>query len=219
MNKISQALKIMDADSLKNKTSSQKQIILSLIVIFLVAVLIICLLMYRVFTIHLYDELQKYATQTLEVIDYMAQTSGESPELNKGIKTLAANRDIKLIIVRIDDPPVVIASNKTALIGLPTNEIFSNIEGSPSFSFNSNTDIFTAVSSIWLENEYNNGQFTKASVGVVFNTYEMRMQLQEQVLHVSYYLILTIILAIGIVYFLTNKFIFKPLKTINSTLN
>ena len=176
----------MNADSLKNKTSSQKQIIISLMLIFLVAVLIICILMYRAFTNHLVDELQKYAIETIDIIDYMAQTSGESPELNKGIKTLAANRDIKLIIIRIDDPPVVIASNKTALIGLPTNEIFSNIEGTPSFSFNLNSDLYTAVSSIWLENKFNNGQFTKASVGVIFDTYKMRMLLQKQVLYTSY---------------------------------
>ncbi len=209
----------MNADSLKYKTSSQKKIILSLILIFLVAVLMICILMYRAFTHHLTDELQKYAIETIDIIDYMAQTSGESPELNKGIKTLAANRDIKLIIIRIDDPPVVIASNKTALIGLPTNEIFSNIEGTPSFSFSSNSDLFTAVSSIWLENKFNNGQFTKASVGVIFDTYKMRILLQEQVLYISYYLILTLIFAIGIVYFLTRKFIFKPLEAINSSLN
>ena len=202
----------------KSKKSSQKRIILSFLIVFFISVSIICALMYRVFSNNLSENLHTRATEIIDIIDYMAQTSGESPELIKGVRTLAANRDIKLIIVRINEPPVVIASNKAALIGLPTYEIFSNIENNQSFQFNASEDQFTAISSIWLENKFSNGQFTKASVGVVFDTYKTRTLLQKQILNTSLYLILTTIFAIGLVYFLTNKYIFKPLEIINSSL-
>ena len=140
-----------------NKTSLQKRIILSLLFVFCIAVLIICSLMYRMFNNEFSQHLHTRATEVFDIIDYMAQTSGESPELIKGIRTLAANRDIKLIIIRINEPPVVIASNKAALIGLPTNEIFTNSEENQYFQFNADTDQYTAVSSIWLENKFSNG--------------------------------------------------------------
>ena len=154
------------------RTSSQKRIIIAFIFVFLISIASICTLMYRVFSTNLTDSLHTRAVEVIDIIDYMAQTSGESPELVKGIKTLAANRDIKLIIVRINEPPVVIASNKEALIGLPNNEIFSNISSSSSFTLDSDNDQYTAISSIWLENKFSNGQFTQASVGVVFDTYK-----------------------------------------------
>ena len=201
-----------------NKTSSQKRIILTLLLVFIISTLIICLLMYQVFSKNLSDSLHTRATEVLDIIDYMAQTSGESPELVKGIKTLAANRDIKLIIVRINEPPVVIASNKEALIGLPSNEIFTDLNSSQSFTLNSNKDQYTAISSIWLENKFNNGQFTKASVGVVFDTHNIRTILKKHILDTSIYLILLTIIVFWIMYFLTNKYIFKPLESINSSL-
>ncbi|MFK7815397.1 MAG: ATP-binding protein [Gammaproteobacteria bacterium] len=203
----------------KYKTSSQKRIILSFLLVFFISILTICILMYKIFSNNLSENLHTRALEVIDIVDYMAQTSGESPELIRGINTLAANRDIKLIIVRIDEPPVVIASNKAALIGLPTNKIFSNDTSSQSFSFDSNNDEYTAISSIWLENKFSNGQFTKAHIGVVFNTYKTRILLQEQILQTAIYLILTTIFAIGLVYFLTNKYIFQPLEIINSTLN
>ncbi|MGH1536857.1 MAG: ATP-binding protein [Gammaproteobacteria bacterium] len=202
----------------KNKLSTQKIIIFAFLLVFSTSVLIICSLMYRVFSNNLSENLQARATETIDIIDYMAQTSGESPALTRGIETLAANRDIKLIIVRINEPPVVIASNKESLIGLPTNVIFSNIKNSQSFKFDADSDQYTAVSSIWLENKFNNGNFTKALVGVVFDTYKTRTLLQKQILNTSIYLILTTIFAIGLIYFLTNRYIFKPLEIINSSL-
>ncbi len=209
----------MSAAFEKYKISSQKRIILSFLFVFFVSTLTICILMYKIFSDNLSENLYTRAIEVIDIIDYMAQTSGESPELIKGINTLAANRDIKLIIVRIVEPPVVIASNKAALIGLPTNKIFSDDISNQSFKFDSNNDQYTAISSIWLENKFSNGQFTKAHVGVVFNTYKTRILLQEQILHTAIYLILTTIFAIGLVYFLTNKYIFQPLEKINSTLN
>ncbi len=200
------------------RTSSQKRIIIAFIFVFIISVLIISALMYRVFNNNLAENLQTRATEVIDIIDYMAQTSGESPELTKGIKTLAANRDIRLIIVRINEPPVVIASNKAALIGLPTNENFSTYTGSQSFNFDSKSDLYTVISPIWLENKFSNGQFTKALVKVVFNTYKARTILQQQILSTSIYLILTTIFVIGIVFYLTNKYIFKPLELINSSL-
>lgn len=208
----------MSATYKNYKFSSQKRIILSFLFVFFIAILIICLLMYRIFSNNLSENLNTRAFEVIDIIDYMAQTSGESPELIKGINTLAANRDIKLIIVRIDHPPVVIASNKAALIGLPTNEIFSNFENNQPFKFDADTDQFTAISSIWLENKFNNGQFTKASVGVVFDTYKTRILLQEQILKTSFYLILMTVFAIGLMYLLTNRYIFKPLEVINTSL-
>ncbi len=202
----------------KNKTSSQNRIILSFIFIFFISVLIICTLMYRIFSKNLSESLHTRATEVIDIIDYMAQTSGESHALIRGVETLAANRDIKLIIVRINEPPVVIASNKSALIGLPTNEIFTDNENSQSFQFDADTDQYTAISSIWLENKFSNGQFTKALVGVVFDTYKTRTMLQEQILNTSLYLILTTIFAIGLIYLLTNKYIFKPLEIIKASL-
>ncbi len=201
-----------------NKTSSQKRIILSFIIVFFIAVLTICVLMYQVFSKNLTESLHTRAIEIIDIIDYMAQTTGESPELVRGIKTLAANRDIKLIIVRINEPQVVIASNKEALIGLPTNEIFNDIGTKQSFKLDSSNDRYTAVSSIWLENKFHDGQFTQAFVGVVFDTYKTRILLQKKILNTSLYLILTTIFAIGIIYLLTNKYIFKPLEVINSTL-
>jgi PAS domain S-box-containing protein len=200
------------------KISSQKRIILSFLFVFFISVLTICALMYKVFSSNLSENLYTRATEVIDIIDYMAQTSGESPALTKGINTLAANRDIKLIIVRIYEPPVVIASNKAALIGLPTNEIFANHQHDQYFNFDSSSDEYTAISSIWLENKFSNGQFTRAHVGLVFNTYKTRILLQEQILNTVVYLILTTIFAIGLVYFLTNKFIFRPLEQINSSL-
>ncbi len=200
------------------KTSSQKRIILSFLFVFIISILTICILMYRIFSNNLAENLHARASEVIDIVDYMAQTSGESPALTKGVNTLAANRDIKLIIVRIEDPPVVIASNKAALIGLPTNEIFSSQDHSQSFKFDASVDQYTAVSSIWLENKFNNGQFTKANVGVVFDTYKTRVLLQEQILSTSIYLILTTLFAIGLVYFLTNRYIFRPLEIINSSL-
>ncbi len=200
------------------KTSSQKRIILSFIFVFFVAVLIICVLMYQVFSRNLTESLHTRAIEVIDIIDYMAQTSGESPELVRGIKTLAANRDIKLIIVRINEPQVVIASNKEALIGLPSNEIFNDIGTKQSFKLDTNNDRYTAVSSIWLENKFQDGQFTQASVGVVFDTYKTRVLMQKNILNTSIYLIITTIFAIGVIYLLTNKYIFKPLEIINSTL-
>lgn len=208
----------MDDKHSKNITSSQKRIILSLLFVFLIAVLIISSLMYQVFRKSLAENLSTRATEVIDIIDYMVQTSGESPKLIKGINTLATNRDIKLIIVRINEPPVVIASNKAALIGLPTNEIFSNDDGGQSFKFNADADQYTAISSIWLANKFNNGLFTKATVGVVFDTYKTRILLQEQILNTALFLILTTIFAIGLIYYLTNKYIFKPLEVINSSL-
>ncbi len=202
----------------KDKTSSQKRIILAFILVFLCAVIIICTIMYQVFSDNLSDNLHSRAIEVIDIIDYMAQTSGESPVLTKGIETLAANRDIKLIIVRINEPPVVIASNKASLIGLPSNDFFSNIENNQSFKFDPKTDQYTAVSSIWLENKFSNGNFTRALVGVVFDTYKTRIVLQEQILKTSFYLILTTIFAIGFLYYLTRKYIFKPLEVINSSL-
>jgi len=203
---------------IKNKSSTQKRIILSFVAIFIFSVFIICALMYQVFSKNLSDNLHTRATEVIDIIDYMAQTSGESSALIKGVETLAANRDIKLIIVRISEPPVVIASNKAALIGLPTNVIFSDIENSQSYKFDAKTDQYTAVDSIWLENKFNNGNFTKALVGVVFNTYKTRILLQKEILSTSFYLILAAITAIGLIYLLTNKYIFKPLEAINSSL-
>ncbi len=95
----------MSVVSKNYKTSSQKRIILSFLFIFIIAVLIICALMYRVFSNNLSENLNTRAVEIIDIIDYMAQTSGESPALIKGVNTLAANRDIKLIIVRINEPP------------------------------------------------------------------------------------------------------------------
>ena len=201
-----------------NKTSSQKRIIFSFIFVFFISLLIICVLMYQVFSKNLTDSLHTRAVEIIDIIDYMAQTTGESPELVRGIKTLAANRDIKLIIVRINEPQVVIASNKEALIGLPSNEIFNGIGTGQFFKLDTDNDRYTAVSSIWLENKFHDGQFTQASVGIVFDTYATRILLQKQILNTSLYLILTTIFAIGLIYFLTNRYIFKPLEVINSTL-
>ena len=201
-----------------NKTSIQKRIIFSLLFVFIIAVIIICSLMIKVFNKNLAGSLQTQAEEMIDIIDYMAQTSGESPELIRGVKTLAANRDIKLIIVRINKPPVVIASNKTALIGLPTNEIFSIHDENHSFNFDIENDQYTATSSIWLENRFNDGEFTKASVGIVFDTFDERMQLQQHIINTTFYLVLTLLFAIGIVYFLTRKHLFRPLENINSSL-
>lgn len=200
------------------KTSSQKRILLSFLFILFLAVSIICILMYQVFSNNLSESLHSRANEVIDIIDYMAQTSGESPELNKGVKTLAASRDIKLIIVKINEPPIVIASNKAALIGSSANKIFSKIDDSQFFKFDENTDQYTAISSIWLENKFSHGQFTKASVAIIFDTYKTRILLQEQIANTLLFLILTIILAIGFVYLITNKYIFKPLETINSSL-
>ena len=208
----------MSSLSSANKTSSQKRIIVAFLLVFIISVLIICLLMYQVFSKNLSESLHIRASEVIDIIDYMAQTSGESPELIRGIKTLAANRDIKLIIVRINEPPVVIASNKEALIGLPSNDIFADSSFSHSHTLDSNKDQYTEISSIWLENKFNNGQFTQASVGVVFDTYKTRTILQKHILNTSLSLILMTILVIGIIYFLTNKYIFKPLETINLSL-
>ncbi len=175
--------------------------------------------MYKVFNDKLSDQVYTRATEVIDILDYMAQTSGESPELVKGVKTLAANRDIKLIIIRIDNPPTVIASNKHALIGLPTNEIFSDHDSTQSFKFIPEKDEYTSLSTIWLGNMLNNGQITKASVGVVFDVSKIRLQLQNQILNTSIALVLTMICALGIVYILTNKYIFKPLAKINWSLN
>ncbi len=203
---------------LNSKVSSQKRIIISLFFVFCISVIVICTLMYKVFSEKLADDLYTRAKEVIDVIDYMAHSSGESPVLVKGVKTLAASRDIKLIIIRTDNPPEIIASNKHALIGLQTNQIFSNSEGVRSFQFDPKTDQYTAISSIWLGNKLNNGRLIKASVGIIFDTSKIRLHLQEQILNTSFALILTMICALGIVYFITNKYIFKPLKIINSSL-
>lgn len=208
----------MQTTLLNTKFSSQKRIIWSLFFVFCIAVIVIFYLTSKVFNEKLADDLYSRATEVIDVIYYMVQTSGESPELIKGIKTLAANQDIKLIIIRSNEPPTVIASNKHALIGLPTNAIFSDEMGAESFSLNHETDQYTAISTILLENRLNNGHFVKASVGVVFDTSKKRILLQEQFLNTSFALILTMICALGIVYLLTNKYIFKPLELINSFL-
>ena len=208
----------MNANFTNNKVSSQKRIIILLVFVFFISVLIICALMYRVFSDNLSDSLKSRASEVIDIIDYMVQASGESPELTKGINTLAANRDIRLIIIKIDDPPVVIASNKAALIGLPIDDLFSNLDESNSFKFDSNADKFTAISPIWIENKFNNGHFTKAHVVVVFDTYMTRTLLQKQILNTSFFLILTTLFVIGLVYYLTNVYIFKPLEVINSSL-
>ena len=202
-----------------SKTSSQKRIIISFLLIFIVSVFIICALMYQVFRNNLHEGLHARALEVIDIIDYMTQTSGESPELVRGIKTLAANRDIKLIIIRINEPPVVIASNKEALIGLPSNEIFNDYDSNQIFRLNSNTDEYTAISSLWLENKFSGGNFTKASIGIIFDTYKARILLQKKILNTSIFLILTTIFAIGIIYLLTRKYIFKPLEIINTTLS
>ena len=174
--------------------------------------------MYQKFTKNLDETLHTRALEVFDIIDYMVHTSGESPDLIKGIKTLAANRDIKLIIIRINNPPVVIASNKDELIGLPSNDMFHKSESDQSYNFDSKNDQYTAISTIWMENIFKDDQFTEASVGVVFNTHKTRTLLINSILNTSLFLILTMIFAIGIIYILTNKFIFRPLEAINSTL-
>ena len=174
--------------------------------------------MYQKFTITLDETMHTRALEVFDIIDYMVHTSGESPDLIKGIKTLAANRDIKLIIIRINNPPIVIASNKDELIGLPSNDIFHKSVSEKSYNFDSKNDQYTAISTIWMENIFRDDQFTKASVGIVFNTYKTRTLLRNGILNTSLFLILTMIFAIGIIYILTNKYIFRPLEAINSTL-
>ncbi len=208
----------MKTTHLNIQFSSQKQIIFILFFVFCVAVFIICTLMYKVFSDKLADDLYTRSIEVIDVIDYMAQTSGNSPALVKGVKTLGANRDIKLIVIRIDEPPKIIASNKHVLIGHQTNEIFSSSEGVRSFQFDAKTDQYTAVSSVWLENKLNNSRLTKASVGIIFDTSKIRLHLQEQILNTSFALILTMICVLCIVYFLTRKYIFKPLEVINNSL-
>ena len=208
----------MKTGCLNPKFSSQSRIIYSLIIVFCIAVVIIFYLMYEVFDKKLSNDLYSRATEVIDVIDYMAQTSGESPELVKGIKTLAANQDIKLIIIKIDDPSLVIASNKHALIGNKTNKIFSDDLGAESFNFNSATNQYVATTKILLENRLRNGHFVKASVGVVFDTTKKYSLLREQALSTSLALILTMIFVLSIVYYLTKKYIFKPLEVINKTL-
>jgi len=175
--------------------------------------------MYQVFSKNLLEDLHSRAAEVIDIIDYMAQTSGDSPTLTKGIKTLAASRDIKLIIVRTHEPPIVIASNKTRLIGTPANKIFSEIKNSSHFEFDKNTDQYTAMSSIWLENKFNNGRFKKATVGIIFDTYKTRTALQDNIINTLLYLILTTIFVVLFAYLSTNKYIFKPLEIINSSLN
>ncbi len=209
----------MNNANTNNKFSSQNRIIFSFLATFFIAILIICMLMYQVFSNNLSENLHSRATEVIDIIDYMAQTSGESPALTKGIKTLAASRDIKLIVVRINEPPTVIASNKEALIGSSANKTFSKIEKTKPFKFDEDTDQYTAISSIWLENNFSDRKFTKATVGIIFDTYKTRTLLQKQILDTSLYLILTTIFVLGLAYILTNRYIFKPLEIINSSLN
>ncbi len=201
------------------KNSSQKKIIFSLLLISCLSTLTICAFMYKIFNEKLEASLHTRAVEIIDMIDYIAQTTGESPKLTKGVKILAANQDIKLIVVRIDNPPVVIASNKHALIGLPAEEIFPMNSEAKSFTFTPEKNQYKALASIWLENLIDNGQLTKASVGVLFDTTKTYSQLLSQILNTSIILIITMICVIAIVFLLTNIYIFKPLEQINKSLS
>ena len=216
--------------------SSQKKIIYSLICVFAIAVVIIYLIMHKVFSEHLHEDMHSRATEILDIIDYMASISSESRELTKGITTLGANRDIKLIVISTDDPSTVIASNKHAFIGLPITELFSNYnrelsiffsenninstvgQSILSFEFKHRKNEFFALAPIWIENIFDSGKLDKGTVALVFDTTDAQLLANKQKLTTSFALILMMLCALGVVYLMTTKHIFSPLDIINNIL-
>ena len=200
------------------KDSSRQKIIFALVCVFTVAVTTIYLIMDRVFSRQLENDLHNRALEVIDVIDYIANTSSGSHALTHGITTLGASRDIKLIVVRLNEPPIVIASNKHALIGSSSDDIFANFTKSQEFNFDKAGNEFSAVAPISLENNINDGQVITGKVGLVFDTSKILQLATEQKLSTTIALVIMMLCALGVLHLITDKHIFVPLRVINKTL-